>query len=199
MEFFSYSRSKAIILAKSKFDEQNEHSKKRNLRFSDILFNRFQNVNYFAQFSIIDTIKELHELDESVDTLKLLQAIFIHLYLNNEECTAPMMALLVRLLSRFEITGKLYAQYDPSIRRGQGAYENYETYALLSCCLINVYRATNSFKILNAVLKLNDLLSRILIEEEINDVGLILYALQEEEIEVLALYDRQGFSLTANK
>jgi len=65
------------------------------------------------------------------------------------------------LVSRFEVTKRLYRGYTTSLRpvdRTRGPAENY---ALLAALLMHSHRAGGSVKYLNAVLKLNDLLASI--------------------------------------
>ena len=65
------------------------------------------------------------------------------------------------LVSRFEVTKRLYGGYTASLKpveRKRGPAENY---ALLASLLMHRHRAGNNIKYLNAVLKLNDLLASI--------------------------------------
>ncbi len=65
------------------------------------------------------------------------------------------------LVSRFEVTKRLYGGYTTSLKplaRTRGPAENY---ALLAALLIHRHRAVSNVKYLNAVLKLNDLVASI--------------------------------------
>jgi hypothetical protein len=69
------------------------------------------------------------------------------------------------LLGRFEITKRLYSQYSASLRPESQDATQLEPYALLSGLLMRRYSTTPNLRFLNAVLKLNDLLSSARIEE----------------------------------
>ncbi len=65
---------------------------------------------------------------------------------------------LNRFLKRFEVSKKLYSIYLPSMKAASDDYSSQLNYALLSLALLYEYEWTGNLKMLNAVLKLNDLL-----------------------------------------
>lgn len=106
---------------------------------------------------------------------------------------------LLSLLGRFEVTGRLYESYEPGLRKGIGGYSNVRNYVFLAACLILLYRTNGSLKILNAVLKLNDLIVFLMEEAaELGPLALLVFSLAEEEKEVERLYDFRGFRLPSH-
>lgn len=92
------------------------------------------------------------------------------------------------LLSRFEVTKRLYRGYTASLKpidRTRGPAENY---ALLASLLMHQHHASGNVKYLNAVLKLNDLLVSIGPSTQGTITQLVLLAAVEAEL--AAVQDR---------
>lgn len=68
---------------------------------------------------------------------------------------------LDRLIQRFEVSKKLFANYLPGFRRGEGANDGIRLYCLLALSLSLFYSRSRELKYLNTLLKVCDLLSSL--------------------------------------
>ncbi|GHE68551.1 hypothetical protein [Roseivirga thermotolerans] len=92
------------------------------------------------------------------------------------------------LVKRFEVTKKIYSSYDENFRpKDKSLYNEYRLYQLFSLVLCKEYADSNRLPLLNALLKLNDIvLSVYEIGEEL-DVELLRETLAQEVRFVLEL------------
>lgn len=121
-----------------------------------------------------------------------LWGAFVSLADAGRDKTAPdVQEGLTALLRRFEATGRVYRKYEggPGGGKASGGFSDARNYVLLSGCLIKLYKLTGNLKLLNAALKLNDLLKHLMDEDaEPGPLAVIIYSLKEETKEVRKLY-----------
>lgn len=140
------------------------------------------------------------EAPESIDTLELLEAMFVlaennltHLFSVSWE------SYLFQLLNRFEVTGKIYKRYTANFKKIENDFSSISNYALLAVNLLKLYQHGGNLKVLNAVLKLNDMLA-FLIDRGVScpPLPLVIYSFTQEEKEMRKIYDTQGFRLSVD-
>ena len=116
--------------------------------------------------------------DEVIDTGSLLQRVVDTLMVAPD--SVPACRWAEHMLKRFEVTKKLYSAYTPRLRPASDSYDNLKNYALLAAALALAHHSNNNLKLLNGLLKLNDLLST----QTIIAVEELLLALSAMEIEL---------------
>jgi len=102
--------------------------------------------------------------------------------------------LLNKLVQRFEVTKKIYPQYQEGIWKPLGDPNNPFLYVLFSLVLSQKFVATKNFKYFNSLLKVNDILCSIrsdLSFDSASNLGALL-SLLREELFVLQLLKKQG-------
>ena len=72
---------------------------------------------------------------------------------------------LDRLVQRFEVSKKLYEEYQPGFRKGQGENKSIILYWLFALTLCLYYIKTNHLKYLSTLIKINDLLTSLPLED----------------------------------
>lgn len=95
----------------------------------------------------------------------ILKFFLTNLYLNDNDYLDTHLQTIELLIKRFEVSKKLYLSYDiKEIRKNSSKYHELLNYSLFSLVLQKYYLKTNTekkFIYLNAVLKLNDIISSI--------------------------------------
>lgn len=107
-----------------------------------------------------DAPRHLFSLEEPVETTALLEMLLYRL-LNSAgggEGMAEASLWLDRLLQRFEVSKKLFAEYLPGFRKGAGACDDVALYQRFALVLALAYAHRNGLQHLSTLLKVNDLL-----------------------------------------
>lgn len=102
--------------------------------------------------------KKLQYFDTStnIDTLELLTSVLAcQLNANSANKVAEW---LPKLIQRFEVSKKLYTNYLPGFRKGDGSTQNLVLYRYFSLAMTAAYLKSKNLSQLNALLKVNDLL-----------------------------------------
>ena len=66
---------------------------------------------------------------------------------------------LVFFVKKFELYKKVFDNYMPGAKKGQGSYKNIKNYIFLSLACLRAYNLSQNLKYLNTSLKLNDIIS----------------------------------------
>ena len=130
--------------------------------------------------------------DEPIHTECLLRGIVFALLADVEDASAYEWA--ETMLKRFEVNKKLYRSYTPKLKRAEESFDNLKNYALLAAALAIAYVPRGNLKLLNGLLKVNDLLStqQMATAEELL---LAVFALESELCFVTELSDSHGIEL----
>ena len=90
-------------------------------------------------------------------------------------------SLIEKLLKNFEITKKIYSEYNYELKKHSGNYEVVRNYILFSLICSKKFLVNNNLKFLNSLLKLNDTIcSKINTISDPTDLLLIYYAINFE-------------------
>ncbi|MGG7147237.1 hypothetical protein ACQPVA_10575 [Clostridium butyricum] len=102
------------------------------------------------------------------------------------------------LLKKYEVTKKIFSEYDNNFKAISNEYNNIENYCLLSICCCFYYKKIRNLKYLNVSIKINDMLcSRGIIIEK-NNILLASIAVKEEIECINQLFLEEGFSYDIN-
>jgi hypothetical protein len=103
-------------------------------------------------------------------------------------------------LAKFEATGKLFEEYSWNKGKGKGNYAIVDNYILFAVNLLMFYRLNKELKVLNTVLKANDLLDIFARHHhiKIENIPLIIYSFCSEMKEMENLYEARRFRLSAD-
>ena len=96
---------------------------------------------------------------EAIDTERLLGALLAAQF--GAAHDGLIKGWLDRLVQRFEVTKKIYITYPPGFRKGEGSNTSVRLYWLLALSLCLFFAQSRNLKYLNALLKVNDLLSSL--------------------------------------
>lgn len=138
---------------------------------------------------------------ENAETSVLMESIFLAFNDNKKDDIPEYMdRALSLLLKHFEVKGRIHERYADGLKKGMGKYDITDNYVLLAANLLKWYNRSGNIKVLNTVLKLNDLI-KILLDREVNcePLPLVVYSFTEEEKAVRGLYDTRGFRMPADR
>ena len=102
-------------------------------------------------------LQHVFSLKEPVKTDTLLEMLLYRL-VNGGGGVAEALLWLDRLLQRFEVSKKLFAEYLPGFRKGAGAGDDVGLYQRFALVLALAYAHRNGLQHLSTLLKVNDLL-----------------------------------------
>jgi hypothetical protein len=132
-------------------------------------------------------IKKLIEYAKIVDfekqksigfnTNELLKAIYFDEKFQFEE-------IILKLIKKFEVSRKIYTEYDSKFSNKEEKYDLINNYIILSAVCLKYFHKTARLIFLNTSLKLNDMLCSIFLELDITDKT-ILYELLSDEIKII--------------
>jgi len=138
-----------------------------------------------------ETAKSQLNISGKTNTLEVLEILYL-IFVNNlgKDLAGFLDDYLNQYLTRFEVTGKMYEEYSHDGRKGLGDYSLVDNYILLAVNLLMYYRYNESLRVLNTILKLNDLIDLLIVKKVKTDLfPLLVYSFITEEKEVNRLYD----------
>ena len=94
---------------------------------------------------------------KNLETFSYLTSLTYELIISSE-ITTLLKSEINKIIQRFEVSKKIYNNYEIKFSKGNGSYENIENYLLLSCLLNIYYFRKGSLSSLNCILKLMDLI-----------------------------------------
>jgi len=97
---------------------------------------------------------------ETVDSFELLDTLLTNILIGSDslDINNEIYSWLNALVQRFEVTKKLWSQYLPGFRKGQGVNDNLVLYQYFSLILAISYYEHSELQYLSTLLKVNDLL-----------------------------------------
>jgi hypothetical protein len=182
------------VLSNSSWQSDLDRELLAELIFSDVMGGA-SNIETYRK--IIDDCKEL----DRFSTHEFLESTFFF-SINRGEAGLEnqIIEYLNKLMEKFEISGKLYANYSGEIKKGSGRYDMLYNYFLLSAILLTENKKNENYRYLNAILKLNDLFSEYIKKVKKDDLLFILTPLfVMEEKAIRYLYDSRQFRLPVNQ
>ena len=146
---------------------------------------------------LIEPISSI-SLDRVVATSILLHGLVASLLV--EESDVDCKIWLDRIIQRFEVTKKLYDEYQPGFRKGQGGSTSINLYWLTALALCLYYAITHQIKYLSTLIKVCDLLTSLSMEnlcEVIPQFGMEL-VLSTETIFIRMLAEAKGVAYVSS-
>lgn len=118
-------------------------------------------------------------VDSKTNSSTELQLIFwINCLVNNHDVNFKKINLL---LKRFEVTKKIFNEYDKNYRPiDKTTFKEFRLYILFSYTLVLTYKKTKNMQYLNSLLKVNDINISIYKNLTKIDIELLKYCLQKE-------------------
>lgn len=116
-------------------------------------------------------------------TSKAIQIILVKI--KNKENIAKNYSILSRYVKKYEITKRVYSEYDEKLKPIGTACRNPLDYLALSMACLTFFEITKNLKFMNTALKLNDLLCSVLNELTENTERLMLHACLEKELKLI--------------
>jgi hypothetical protein len=107
-------------------------------------------------------------IDRPVKTAKLLTGLFSSMVINPHNNINKIW--LDHLVQRFEVTKKIYVEYQPGFRKGLGSNNSIELYWLFALDLSIYYVQTNKIKYLSTMLKVCDLITSLPFKDISQDI-----------------------------
>jgi hypothetical protein len=98
-------------------------------------------------------------------------------------------------IKKYEVSKKIFTQYDSKMKKIGNDYKKIENYLLLSANLAIFYKHSGNLKFLNTLLKLNDTLCSISKKITQKNLPLFYLSLKIELEEVKNLFNKRGFRL----
>ena len=134
---------------------------------------------------------------DNFNTSEIMLNILIFLMRGCNSTTKGYICLwLSKYLKKYEVSKKLYYEYDSDFKKNDGDYENFTNYLLLSINLLSFFKKTKNLKFLNTSLKLDDMLcSNYNKLNSTLDRIILLMALEYELELVRDLYTRKGIKI----
>lgn len=147
-----------------------------------------------------DLVEKKLDISKGIKTMELLDTVLLVLTCNvANEHYVKLDICLKGFMRRFEVIGKLHEEYTENFKQNLGSYSVIHNYVLLAVNLLINDGFKNNLKILNAVLKLNDLLEILIDKIKSPELfPLLLYSFIAEQEKIKRLYDSKGFRLSAD-
>jgi hypothetical protein len=123
------------------------------------------NSNSEDDLQLKQMVEAMNNLSHSkvVTTSNLINGLVASLLLEKTESNSKVW--LDRVVQRFEVSKKLYDEYQPGFRKGQGENRTTLLYWSFALALCLYYLKTNQLKYLSTLIKVNDLLTSLPLEE----------------------------------
>lgn len=102
-----------------------------------------------------------------IKTLEVLNEVFEKY--KNKSCKIELFELAEVLTKRFEVSKKIYSEYDSYFLKGRGDFEDIENYIAFSKILILMLLEEIDLKFVNTLLKLNDIICALINIEKIRN------------------------------
>lgn len=226
MIYYQYSRKAALNSAIISYDEYLSSNKKLSTRDKELILlddlylyfsgkndknidallsgllhcYKGKSVNFVDAKTASDFISQLHASDQ-FKTFELLE--FLYFTFTNDKTGKVVQyadEYLNFFLAKFEATGKLFEEYPCGTGKGIGTYSIANNYILFAANLMMYYRLNNELKVLNTVLKVNDLLDILAHHNHIktDSIPLLIYSFCAEMEEMENLYEAKRFRLPAH-
>lgn len=143
--------------------------------------------------SMADRLLELSVTDK-VNSIALLRTLIAAQLLSVHRDETKLW--LDRLVQRFEVTKKLYQNYQAGFRKGEGATDVVKPYWLLSLALSLYYADNKELKYLSTLLKVNDLLCSLPEQLHADSIssGIMVLILISEMQSIKLLAEKKGIS-----
>ena len=112
-----------------------------------------------------------------------------------EDITTEEEIILERLARKFEISRHIYLYYSTDFRKKESTCDDFAVYGLLAINLLVRFKKNNNLMLLNAALKINDMLVSLEVPKRFEHLALYIASSAIETSLVLSLCQSQGLHL----
>lgn len=169
-----------------------------NLLSEDIQAIHAQLLPLISEGQPLNSPQLITDLDSvsNIDTEQTLRLLLIISVEQNQKNRDSYLFWLTRFLKRFEVSKKIYSTYQPTMKNASIEFHCPLNYALLSLVLLYDYEWNENLKMLNTVLKLNDLLcSRSNYIKEPETLLATILAFHKERLVIQQIMTEKGLSI----
>jgi len=132
-----------------------KYKKSRNKIIKKIKNEEIDIVNYFEQNYEVNKNEYLKiKKKECFETEKIFKFFLNRIFTN--KLNLKHKKLINKFISKFEISKKIFMNYDYNIKTDSNNYKIMKNYLMLSLICMKIYEEENNLKYLNATLKIND-------------------------------------------
>lgn len=133
-----------------------KYKKSRNKIIKKIKNEEIDIVNYFEQNYEVNKNEYLKiKKKECFETEKIFKFFLNRIFKN--KLNLKHKKLINKFISKFEISKKIFMNYDYNIKTDSNNYKIMKNYLMLSLICMKIYEEENNLKYLNATLKINDI------------------------------------------
>jgi len=133
-----------------------KYKKSRNKIIKKIKNEEIDIVNYFEQNYEVNKNEYLKiKKKECFETEKIFKFFLNRIFTN--KLNLKHKKLINKFISKFEISKKIFMNYDYNIKTDSNNYKIMKNYLMLSLICMKIYEEENNLKYLNATLKINDI------------------------------------------
>jgi len=112
-----------------------------------------------------------------------------------EDITTEEEIILEKLARKFEISRRIYLYYSTDFRKKESTCDDFAVYGLLAINLLVRFKKNNNLMLLNAALKINDMLVSLEVPKRFEHFALYIASSAIETSLVLSLCQSQGLHL----
>lgn len=112
-----------------------------------------------------------------------------------EDITTEEEIILEKLARKFEISRRIYLYYSTDFRKKESTCDDFAVYGLLAINLLVRFKKNNNLMLLNAALKINDMLVSLEVPKRFEHLALYIASSAIETSLVLSLCQSQGLHL----
>jgi len=153
--------------------------------------------NYIKKFGNMGREEIIKKLSWERNTKTMLSVI---LYVQNKgikgkETRNQVYELLGRFIKKYEVSKRIFSQYDADMKKIGYNYEDIDNYALLALNIALFCQSSKNLKFMNALLKINDMLCGMKDGIKTNTIPLFYLSLKTELDEIKILFKEKGLKL----
>lgn len=141
----------------------------------------------------LDNQKCKQEMDGFWNTKATLNRLLLNQL--KEDITTEEEIILEKLARKFEISRRIYLCYNTDFRKKESTCDNFAVYGLLAINLLVRFKKNNNLMLLNAALKINDMLVSLEVPKCFEHLALYIASSAIETSLILSLCQSQGLHL----
>ena len=143
--------------------------------------------------NLLDNQKCKQEIDGFWNTKATLNRLLLNQL--KEDITTEEEIIIEKLARKFEISRRIFLYYSTDFRKKESTCDDFAVYGLLAINLLVRFKKNNNLMLLNAALKINDMLVSLEVPKRFEHLALYIASSAIETSLVLSLCQSQGLHL----
>ena len=143
--------------------------------------------------NLLDNQKCKQEIDGFWNTKATLNRLLLNQL--KEDITTEEEIIIEKLARKFEISRRIFLYYSTDFRKKESTCDDFAVYGLLAINLLVRFKKNNNLMLLNAALKINDMLVSLEVPKRFEHLALYIASSVIETSLVLSLCQSQGLHL----